>query len=180
MTGLVKNNFSNSENTRLYAEGFLSYIKGCNRLDFSSSNGTSGRYKISLYYGYKTLTLCRSSFIFQESINPSVYTKLSCFLPWIAEQYDMDFPHNIEDGNQECTRGSGDINDYNSDTCRCNCPGEDLLIFPFYWNGKLFDQCVFLEENEFLFPVARAPTRNITRKLNGINSFVYADYVKQV
>ena len=126
------------------------------------------------------LILRRSSFLFQETTNPSVYTKLSCFLPWIAEQYDMDFTYNIEDANQECTRGSGDISDYNSDTCRCQCPGEDLCIFPFYWNEKLFDQCAFLEEQEFLFPVFRCPTRNITRKINNINSFFYADFVKQV
>merc|ERR1712032_619814 len=150
--------------TRLYAEGFLSYIKGCTLLALSNRGGTKGR----------------TSLLFQETTNPSVYTKLSCFLPWIAEQYDMDFTKSVEDSNDECSSGSGDITDYNSDTCRCTCPGEDLCIFPFYWNGKLFDQCTFLEEEEFLFPVFRCPTRNITRKITGINSFVYADLVKQV
>ena len=121
------------------------------------------------------------SLLFQESgSEPSIYTKLSCHLPWIAEQYDMDFNEIVEDDNQECTTSSGNIKDYNVETCRCNCPGEDICIFPFYWNGKRFDQCTFLEEQEFLFPVFRCPTRNITRKINGINSFTYADLIKQV
>ena len=122
----------------------------------------------------------RSSLLFQETDNPSVYTKLSCFLPWIAEQYDMDFTETVEDSNKECSTGSGDITDYNTETCRCKCPGEDLCIFPFYFNDKLYDGCTFLEEDEFLFPVFRCPTRNITRKINGINSFYYKDFLKQV
>ena len=122
--------------------------------------------------------------MFQETGGePSVYTKLSCFLPWIAEQYGMEFTENIQDDKQECTTGSsGDITDYNTEECRCTCPGEDLCIFPFYWNDKLYDRCAFLEEQEFLFPVFRCPTRNITRKFGntGINSFYYADIVQQV
>ena len=124
--------------------------------------------------------LFRVTQLFQETQNPSVYTKVSCFLPWIAEQYDMDFTGNIEDTNQECTDGAGDINDFNVTECRCTCPGERLCIFPFYWNGKLYDKCTFLEEQEFPFPVFRCPTRNITRKINGINSFIYADIINQV
>ena len=118
--------------------------------------------------------------MFQQTEKPSIYTKLSCFLPWIAQQYGMDFTETVEDENQECTSGSGDINDFNAEDCRCNCPGERLCIFPFYWNGKLIEQCAFLEEEEFLFPVFRCPIRNVTRKINGINSFIYADLIKQV
>ena len=92
----------------------------------------------------------------------------------------MDFSETVEDENQECSKGSGDITDYNSETCRCDSPGEDECIFPFYWNGKLFDRCAFLEEQEFLFPVFRCPIRNITRKINNINSFIYADFAKEV
>ena len=127
------------------------------------------------------ICISRLSVLFQETGGkPSIYTKLSCYLPWIAEQYDMDFTEIVEDDNQECTTGNGDINDYNVETCRCTCPGEDICIFPFYWNGKRFDQCTFLEEQEFLFPVFQCPTRNITRKLNGISSFFYTDFIKQV
>ena len=117
---------------------------------------------------------------FQENPRPSVYTKLSCFLPWIAEQYDMDFNENVDDENQECTQGTGDINDIDAETCRSNNFPADLCIFPFYWNGELFDQCTFLEVEEFLYPVYQCPTRNITRKIDGINSFLEKDFSKQV
>merc|ERR1712079_991940 len=36
-----------------------------------------------------------------------------------------------------------------------------------------------LEELEFLFPVFRCPIRNITRKIDGINSFYYKDLAKE-
>ena len=92
----------------------------------------------------------------------------------------MDFDENIEDYNQECSQGSGDINDVNAEVCRCDCPGEDECIFPFYYEDKLFDGCTFLEDAEVLFPVYRCPTRNITRKIDDINSFKRQDFVKQV
>ena len=155
---------NNEYTNRLIAEGFLSFIKGCSRLHLRQQEK-----------GNK-----RRSHLFQATRTPAVYTKLSCFLPWIAEQYDMEFDEKIEDPNDECTQGTGNINDFNSKKCRINSRGEDYCIFPFYWNGKLKEQCVFLEEDDFLFPVFRCPTRNITRKINGINSFVYKDIIKQV
>ena len=122
----------------------------------------------------------RLSLLFLESEEPGIYTKLSCYLPWIAEQYDMDFTENIEDDNQECSKGTGDVNDFNAEPCRSNNPGENECIFPFYWNEKLYNQCTMLEELEFLFPVFRCPIRNITRKIDGINSFYYKDFAKEV
>ena len=116
----------------------------------------------------------------QETRNPSVYTKLSCFLPWIAEQYSMVFDDKVEDENKECSEGNGDINDFDTGECRCNCFGEHLCIFPYYWNGKLIEECAFLEEEEFLFPIFSCPIRNITRKINGVNSFMFSDLLKQV
>ena len=48
-----------------------------------------------------------TSFLQQESSNPSVYTKLSCFLPWIAEQYNMEYE--VSSGTDaECEAGVGD------------------------------------------------------------------------
>ena len=92
----------------------------------------------------------------------------------------MDFTEDVEDYNQECTKGNGDINDNNVKDCRSNTVGERTCIFPFYWNGKLIDRCAFLEEQEFLLPIFLCPTWNITRKINGISSFVYEDFSKQV
>ena len=45
------------------------------------------------------------SFLRQESQNPVVYSKLSCHLPWIAEQYDMDFDD--IDTDPECLEAVG-------------------------------------------------------------------------
>ena len=120
------------------------------------------------------------SILFQESEKPSVYTKLSCFLPWIAEEYDMDFTETVEDNNQECSVGSGNIDDYDAEICRS--PFEDECIFPFFYNGERFDNCAYLEYQDFLVqgPIYRCPTRNITRKINGINSFTGDDLIKQV
>ena len=121
------------------------------------------------------------SILYQETRTPAIYTKVSCFLPWIAKQFDLDY---IEEENEismvKCTQGSGNTSDYNSDNCRSALIGEKPCIFPFYWNGKLKEQCSFLEEQEFLFPMFRCPVRNITRKIQGINSFIYADVIQQV
>ena len=40
-----------------------------------------------------------------RSENPSVYTKLSCFLPWIAEQYSLKFDDRRLE--KECLTGTG-------------------------------------------------------------------------
>ncbi len=126
----------------------------------------------------KTIGKNRLSFLYQATKTPAVYTKLSCFLPWIAEQYGMEFDNNIED--LDCTQGAGNISDFNADLCRSSAIGEEPCIFPFYWNGKLYEKCVFLEEEEFNIPVFRCPVRNITRKIDGINSFFYRDIIQQV
>ena len=119
--------------------------------------------------------------LFQEAEKPSIYTKISCFLPWIAEEYDMDFSEKVEDKNDECSVGSG-IDDFNAEECRCLCLGNLLCIFPFYFNGKLYENCAFLEYQDFLVqgPIYRCPVRNITRKIDGINSFTQDDFIKQV
>ena len=120
-----------------------------------------------------------SNFLLQESgEEPAVYTKLACFLPWIAEQYEMDFVGNTGGESKECTQGNGDKNDYNIVPCRSNSLEESECIFPFYWNGKLFDQCTFIEDQEFQIPVFRCPIRNITRKIDGINSFKSEDFLR--
>ena len=116
----------------------------------------------------------------QIAREPAVYTKISCYLPWIAKQYHMDFSENVEDFRGECTMGSGSVEDFNEEKCRSNSDQESFCIFPFYWNGRLFEQCVFLEQEEYLFPVFRCPIRNITRKLNGVNSFLFEDLNAQV
>ena len=95
----------------------------------------------------------------------------------------MEFTETVEDDNRECSVGSGNVEDITTaKECRCFCPDEDLCIFPFYYNGKLYDQCAYLENEGYLVqgPIYRCPTRNITRKIDGISSFTDKDFIKQV
>ena len=94
----------------------------------------------------------------------------------------MYFKKTVEDNNQECSVGSEEVDDVNTDECRCFCPNDDLCIFPFYYNGRLIDQCAYLEYEGYLVqgPIYRCPIRNITRKINGINSFLDRDLIQQV
>jgi len=155
-----------TDSGKIYTEGFLSFIKGCSLLAVGYFSGYSGG----------------QSVLFQETEKPSVYTKLSCFLPWIAEEYDMDYNEEIEDNNQECSVGSGDVNDVNTEKCQCLCPDESDCIFPFYYDGQRYNDCSFLEYQGFLVqgPIYRCPVRNITRKIDGINSFTPSDFIKQI
>ena len=146
---------------RYFIEGILSFVKGCEQYVFGARSET--RFQL-----------------LQNSENPAAYAKLSCHLPWIAEQYGMDFTEDVEDYRKECSKGTGDVTDFNEEQCRSNSDQESACIFPFYWNGRFHDECVFLEEQEFLFPVFRCPIRNITRKIDGVNSFIYSDLNTQV
>ena len=121
-----------------------------------------------------------ASLLFQESQNPNVYTKLSCFLPWIAEQYNMEYesPGITE---EECEAGTGNKDDIaGAGACRCACSSETLCKFPFYFNGKYYDQCTMLEEDNFILPVFRCPVFDTVNKINGTNSYTYEDLVQQV
>ena len=44
-------------------------------------------------------------------------------------------------------------------------------IFPFYLDNKLYNSCIFIQENQFRIPVFFCPVRNITTKIGGVNSF---------
>ena len=124
-----------------------------------------------------------SASLYQSSQNPNVYTKLSCFLPWIADQYRMSYDSfGSED---ECTNGVGDKSEVKeAGECRTQqayVANEALCIFPFYWNGKRYDECTMLEEDEFILPVFICPIYNSVNKIDGINSFTYEDdWEKQV
>ena len=123
-----------------------------------------------------------SALLFQESINPTIYNKLSCHLPWIAEQYDMDF--DAGDTERECIEGVGSPSGVEEQAetreCRCACSFESLCIFPFYWEGKYYDRCAMLEHDGFLIRVFRCPVYNTVNKINGTNSYTYADLIQQV
>ena len=65
-------------------------------------------------FGLSANNINRTKWILtQRSDNPIVYTKLSCFLPWIAAQYGMTLGRNFSPF-QECLVGTGDINEYSN------------------------------------------------------------------
>ena len=111
----------------------------------------------------------------QFSENPATYTKLSCFLPWVARQYGLDY-----DGDpatdQTCSQGSGE-KPTGEEVCRETISNlftnrdERECIFPFYYNGVLYNECALFEQEGFVYPVFRCPVRNITTKRDGINDF---------
>ena len=168
---------SKVEESRVAAEGLLSFIKGCSRFDFRQF-GAFG-------YNYTRLD--------QESGNPIVYTKLSCFLPWIAAQYDMDY---TPSGNPDpaCRTGNGDISQVTAEVCRSiqsqitillpsnlypiTVYGRDELeapcIFPFTVNGgETNNVCIMDAIQDFTRPVFRCPIRTI--KGAGPNGTDYTD-----
>jgi len=153
---------------KLYIEGFASYMEGCTLVAFSEPSWSPG-----------------SALLFQESINPTIYNKLSCHLPWIADQYDMVF--NAGDTDPECTEGVGDINSIQEEAetreCRCITSYDQIseapCILPFYWEGKLNEGCNMLEHDGFLIRVFYCPIYNTVNKINGINSFTWDDFLEQ-
>ena len=87
---------------RFQVEGVLSFVKGCYRL-FE-----------------QLVSPLEIASLGQLSENPSVYTKLLCYLPWIAKQYDMtyDFTYLLSGYlDQTCLTGSGEENSENQ-ICR--------------------------------------------------------------
>jgi len=150
------------EASRFYVEGILSFVKGCDVFSFGPVDEDQTKWQL-----------------LQQSENPSTYTKLSCFLPWIAKEYNMEFEYS-GDVEEECYSSQGEKEE--DEPCR-NIPsnlietfdGEVECIFPFYYNGKKFNECVLFDESDFVFPVFRCPTRNITTTINGVSSFIFED-----
>jgi len=151
---------------RRYIEGVLSFVRGCDQFDFveielESSTGTTW-------------------VLSQRATNPSAYTKLSCFLPWVAAQYNMVYESaGVVD--QACTTATGDPND-SENTCTntlSNVFGlfeevELECIFPFYFNGTLYNECIPVSSLHFVYPVSfSCPIRPIStlNETDGIISF---------
>ena len=105
--------------------------------------------------------------------SPLAYTKLSCYLPWVAEQFGLSYDDQSAADDEACVKGTGQP-PFNSthpydvvcrETVGTNIFGrEDPCIFPFYYKDKRYDSCALLETSNFIVPVWRCPTRNITTK----------------
>ena len=147
---------------RYYAEGILSFVKGCDVFTFGATDNEKTKWQLN-----------------QQSQNPSTYTKLSCFLPWIAKQYGLEYKSDGET-DPACYEGQGDLLDGKKNDCTITPSNlvdsispnpEKPCIFPFHYNGKVYDKCVLYDEDGFVYPVFRCPIRNITTKVNGVNSY---------
>jgi len=107
------------------------------------------------------------------SESPLAFTKLSCYLPWVAEQFGLSYDdQTVED--ETCVKGTGQRPPYDT-KCRQN-KGTDLTakehpcIFPFYYKGKgPYNNCTLFDQQYFDVPVWRCPTRNVTTKFPGTN-----------
>ena len=110
----------------------------------------------------------------QESQNPSVYTKISCYLPWIAEQYGMEYEadDNID---PDCVTGTGDITEVTADVCTViptryiviNSwidPVEAECLFPFTVDNTEWDGCLVSGIQDFTHPVFKCAIRTIKNR----------------
>ena len=138
-------------NGSFVAEGILSFIKGCGAFAFDTN------------FAGKTWLLDPANFglqyssLYQQSNNPPAYTKLVCYLPWIAQQYGLTFEIS---GDPSCSVGHGnasDVTDFEARNCRSSpstytttvgntIPLDELpCIFPFFLDGnKINYDCVQL------------------------------------
>ena len=138
--------------------GINSFIKGCSVFEFYDFSENE----------FLDDSLRKASFFNQASENPSVYTRLSCFLGWVADQYNMTFQSTEED-HLRCEEGTGDITEVGGDQCKTS-PNEQIdisdkteasCIFPYYLDGKEYDQCTLIEREEFSIPKFVCPIRTV-------------------
>ena len=162
---------NNDAFNRFTTDGILSFVKGCAEFFL-------GKYQGYLLPALNALTGITSTDTKLElagagrTSNPLVYTKLYCYLPWIAEQYGLEYDGTTSD-DQKCSFGSGDPEVKNPRICR-NTPStvreaqdgtERECIFPYYMDDRLInDTCFKLNEEDFLDPVSRCPIWQVNRK----------------
>ena len=146
---------------RYYIEGVLSFMKGCDQFAMGANE---------------------AKFVITSRLeNPLAYTKLSCYMSWVAEQFGLSYDDQAAE-DEACTRGSG-VEESDAEcrgtrgtelTPHVSLPfRENKCIFPFYYKDRLYDSCSLLTTSNFVVPVFRCPTYNITTKYKdtGINHF---------
>ena len=117
---------------RYHIEGVLSFVKGCDSLRFIQQSENDDEWRL-----------------IQTNENPMAYTKLLCFLPWVAEQYGLSYKG--DRNNPSCRFSNGEKN--TTQTCRTKEYNENKCIFPFYSRGKQYEKCALLEPSNFVYPV---------------------------
>ena len=107
--------------SQFHIEGIQSFSKGCefNKLSYDEY------LKDFTFFGVN-----------QE--NPSVFTKVFCYLPWIAKQFKLSYQHENEVlADKSCSFGTGDPEDDQKQICRESIgylnSEERECIFPYYY-----------------------------------------------
>ena len=147
-------------------QGVLSFHKGCEEFYIGARNNEKTKFEFH-----------------SHTESPLAYTKLSCFLPWVAEQFGLSYDDRSA-GDEACLKGTGQKPPFNSThkydaVCRETKGAnkghiERPCIFPFYYKGEgPFHSCTLVQRSNFVVPVWRCPTYNITTKFRGtdINNF---------
>ena len=165
-----------SEDDRYIVAGILSFIKGCSVFSYQTLYNPENGEKVD-----------DTGYLNQESLNPSVYLKLSCFLPWIAQQYNMEYEaDDIID--PDCTEGNGDINEVTAEVCTTipstyfrfgQFPSNDSIeaecIFDFKVDDISWNGCMVSGIESLTHPVFKCPIRTIK---NRETPYYYTTYTK--
>ena len=131
------------EDNKFVLHGIHSFTKGCST--FSYMGGTT------------------SNTLKQASINPSVYTKISCYLPWIAAQYNMNYQPSGET-DPDCFTSHGDMNEATAATCTTIDMDETECMFPFKVDDKEYDGCLMHGLDDMSHPIFKCPVRSIKNR----------------
>ena len=134
--------------------GASSFIKGCSLFSTESVSEP--------FFSFSRLN--------QFSGNPIVHTRLSCYLPWVAEQYDLTYTQTEKD--VRCEEGTGNIDEVGGDLCRTTPTYvfdrldelEAPCIFLFYLDGIEYNECTLTEIQNFTRPRFVCPLREYWKK----------------
>ena len=138
-----------NEDDKRSIEGVLSFVKGSDQFEFGADTE-----EFSNKTTYKLI---------QRAENPATYTKLSCYLSWIAAQYNMNY-ENTGLPDPACSQGSGDPDD-GENTCR-NTPTnwadlrDELELeckFRYYYDRVKYAECILYNEKDFVYPCLDVP-----------------------
>ena len=132
--------------------GINSFLKGCS--SFSAFSGDVGPPDFTV--------------LKQFSSNPSVYSRLSCFLPWIAEQYGLTYTPS-QPTEPECEEGVGNIDEVTAQVCRATTTNphdvadklEPSCILPFTLDNEVHNECTLVAINDFTRPQFICPIRTV-------------------
>ena len=140
---------------KLHAQGILSFSKGCDIFTMGASNNERTEWQLT-----------------QHSENPAVYVELSCFLPWVARQFGLAY-----EGPTACSKEQGMMETKQpcTETISNLFASQRDCIFPFFFEGQEYRECIQFSQDGFTLPVFQCPVRNITTKINGVSSFSFIE-----